>query len=186
MAISSLKVEISTPVERISRGRGFYQLEEEELYLPIIHTPGEKERFFSFLDSENLSLHLDRNGRLIFIELSLPRRRWPVKENLVAPEKASPADIRFLDFREQFVKPTIFCDINRGSLMIRFRRKSAKFNYFIAENIIAQVDADQHLTAFWVSDIIDDIAGQEISAWRKSVYKAKPPHQARRSHSLKM
>jgi hypothetical protein len=186
MAVSSLKVEVSTPVERISRGRGFYQLEEDELYLPIIHSPEKRERFFSYLDSENVSLHLDRSGRLIFIELFLPRRRWPVKENLVPPEKADPADIRFLDFRENFPNPTVFSDIDRGRLMICLRRKSAKFNYFLAENIIAQVDSDRRLTAIWVSDIIDDLAGQEISAWRKSIYRVKPSRQTHRSHSIRM
>jgi hypothetical protein len=176
MAIKTLKVKVTTPVEKIPFGRGFYQLEEEALYLPLIHSTGFKARFYSYLDSEFVSFYLDRDGRLIFIEITLPRRRWKVKENLVAPDLSRPADIRFLDFRDSFENPAIFCDLCRQNLMIRLKRFPAISNFRLAENLIAQVGSDNRLTAVWVSDIIDDLAGREISAWRKSIFGTKPPH----------
>jgi hypothetical protein len=169
MPVEALTIKVATPAGSIPHGRGFYQLEEEELYLPIKYSLPGRERFFSYLDSETASLHLDRQGRLIFIEITLPRRRWRVKENLVVPEKAEAADIRFLDFRDSFPTPSIFCDLDRRNLMILFRCGPASHNYYLAENLIAQIDSDNKLIAVWVSDMIDDLAGREIATWRKLV-----------------
>jgi len=166
--LKALSLRISTPTDNLPRGRGFYQLEEEELYLPIEYAEG-KARFFSYLESETVSLHLDKTGRLIFIELTLPRRRWRYKENLIVPERAAIADIRFLDFRQSFKAPSVLCDKTRENLMLRFRRGSSAQNYFLAENLIAQVNDKKELMAIWVTNIIDDIAGREISSWRKSI-----------------
>ena len=106
MPLKALSLKINAPTEKLPLGRGFYQLEEEILFLPVEY-PNEKIRFFSYLESDTISLHIDRNGRLIFIELSLPRRRWEFRENLVLPEKSKSADIRFLDFRQRFVDPKV-------------------------------------------------------------------------------
>jgi len=169
MPVKALKVRVITPAEHISRGRGFYQLEEEELYLPIESAPEER-RFFSFLESESVSLQLNRDGCLVFVEVTIPRRHWQVKMDLVFPETAETADIRFLDFRETFPEPTILCDHSRRNLMIKFGRGPAAHNYYLAENLIAQISAADKLVAIWASDIIDDVAGRGISAWRKSLY----------------
>ena len=180
MPIKAPKIRINAPAGIIPYGRGFYQLEEEELYLAVEY-PNERPRFFSYLESDILSFHLDRRGRLIFIELALPRRRWKVKNDLVFPEKSKKADIRFLDFRSQFIPPAIFCDHMRKNLMFRFGRGPAAYNYYLARNLIAQVSSSHRLVALWVSDIVDDIAGREIFAWRKQVHGEPivwPPHLA--------
>ncbi|MEW6015891.1 MAG: hypothetical protein AB1690_11265 [Candidatus Zixiibacteriota bacterium] len=164
--LTSLKVKISTPTGPIPAGRGFYQLEEESLYLPVIHADSDR-HFFSYLDSETVSLQLDREGRLIFIEVPVPRRRWHLRQNLVHPEKAEPVDIRFIDFRTSFPAPTLFCSPYRNELLIRFQRDVAEQNCYLAENLIAQVSAENRLVAIWAFDILDDLAGREISAWRR-------------------
>ncbi len=169
MPLSTPTLKVNTPVENIPVGRGFYQLEEDELYVPV-EFPGKKARFFSYLDSDTVSIQLDRNGRLIFIQVSLPRRRWKARASLVAPESAEPADVRFLDFRDSFKKPSIFCDKKRQKVMIRFLKEPAANNYKIAANVIAQVGAEGQLVALWIFDIIDDIAGQEIASWRKGLH----------------
>lgn len=169
MPLPTPSLKINTPVEHIPVGRGFYQLEEDELYVPVEY-PGKKARFFSYLDSETVSIQLDREGRLIFVQVSLPRRRWKAKSSLVAPESSEPADIRFLDFRDSFKKPSIYCDKKRQNVMIRFLKEPAVKNLRIAANIVAQVSGDNRLVALWIFDIIDDIAGQEIASWRKALH----------------
>ncbi len=166
--LSLLSLRINTPAEVLPSGRGFYQLEEEELYFPIEY-PNQRVRFFSFLDSETVSLHLDKSGQLIFVELTLPRRRWKYKEHLIAPEKAKPADIRFLDFRKSMTAPEIFCDKTRETLMFRFLKSPSVNNFRLAENLIVQVNEKNNLVALWLSNIVDDIAGREISAWRRTL-----------------
>lgn len=168
MPLKALTLKVTTPTEIIPRGRGFYQLEEEELYLPVEYPQG-RPRFFSYLESDSVSLHLDNTGRLIFVELYFPRRRWEFKENLIVPEKALAADIRFLDFRKLFESPSIYCDRTRENLMIRFGRGPAATNYFLARNLIGQVNSSNQLVVLWATDITDDLAGRELARWRKSL-----------------
>jgi len=150
MPITTPELQIRTPAGKIPFGRGFYQLEEESLYLPIEYVNLQK-RFYSYLDSETVSLHIDRAGRLIFIEVNIPRRRWRVKEHFIPPEIAGPAEARFLDFRKTMAEPKVFCDNNRTNLLILFDNQPA--------------------TAIWASDISDDLAGREIALWRRSLRK---------------
>ncbi len=175
MPVKTIKVNVATPSVAIPRGRGFYQLEEDELYLPVIQNPAQKARFFSYLESDNVSLQFDRDGRLIFIEVAVPRRNWTERQEFAIPDKVRTADIRFLDFRDSLSKPEIFCDPSRQSLMLRFAHSSTGPCYYLAENLIAQIDSQNRLIAIWVTDIIDDLAGREIAAWRKAVYGRKAP-----------
>ncbi len=168
MTVRRLKVTTRTPDAGIPRARGFYQLEEDTLYFPV-ETGGSRSRYFSFLDSEFVSLQLDRDGRLIFVEITLPRRRWQVEPNLVHPERSVPADIRFLDFRENFGEPEILCDIDFQTVYIKFNSRPARLTYRLADNILVQVDTHDHVTALWLTGIADDRAGKNISAWRKAL-----------------
>jgi hypothetical protein len=177
MPLKALKVKVNTPADVVPYGRGFYQLEEESLYLPVEY-PQVMARFFSYLESPAVSLSLDREGRLIFIEVNLPRRRWRIKNNLIWPETADPADIRFLDFRESFISPAVYCDRRRQNLLIIFGRNHSVSNYYLAENIITQVDSRARLMTIWISDIEDDLAGREIADWRRRIrgIYPSPPH----------
>ncbi|MBN2226362.1 MAG: hypothetical protein JW763_03260 [candidate division Zixibacteria bacterium] len=169
MPVTAIKLNIKIPTASVPPGRGFYQLEEETLYLPVEY-PGEQCRFFSYLESDPVSFQLDRDGRLIFIEITLPRRRWRIKPNLVPPETAESADIRFLDFRDRFTEPAVLCNEKKDFLLVRFSRGAATHNYYLAQNLIAQVTENHQLTALWVFDIVDDLAGREIAAWRKLIH----------------
>lgn len=172
MSITTPEIELRPPageMGRIPSGRGFYQLEEESLYLPVEY-PGNQKRFYSYLDSETVSLHLDRAGRLLFIEVDIPRRRWNIKENFVPPEIAKPDEARFLDFRKALTKPKVFCDNNRDNLLILFDNQAAEQNIYLADNLIAQVTSSGFLTAIWASDFSDDRAGLEIASWRRSIH----------------
>ena len=167
------KLHITTPAATQPRGRGFYQLEEEELYLPVEY-PGERGHFYSYIESNSVCLQFDHNGRLIFIEITIPRRRWEVKENLVPPESAEWADIRFLDFRDTIPDPVINCDRERQTVLLRFSQDSSTDNYYLAENIIAQISAGNNLIAVWAFDIRNDLAGREIAGWRKRIHRKQP------------
>jgi hypothetical protein len=173
MPLKAIKINISAPSVDIPRGRGFYQLEEEELYFPIIHSKDERNRFFSYLESDTVSLQLDREGRLIFIVITLPRRRWKDNAKLTFPDRAQTADIRFLDFRDSFPNPKIHCDPTQQNILLKFNHSTAGQCYYLAENLIAQINSKGHLSAVWATDIIDDLAGREIASWRKAAYGGK-------------
>jgi hypothetical protein len=171
MSDKAPRVRVSAPTADIPFGRGFYQLEEEILYLPIEY-PGEKSRFFSYLESSDLSLQMDREGRLIFIELSLPRRRWIELPEIPIIEGVYPADIRFLDFRERISNPAVFCDKYRQTISIAFSTFPVVGRYFLAKNLIAMIAEDDTIVNIQAGDIVDDIAGRELAAWRKSLRAA--------------
>ncbi|MCP4705112.1 MAG: hypothetical protein GY865_10920, partial [candidate division Zixibacteria bacterium] len=173
MSITTPEIQTRTPASqkgKIPSGRGFYQLEEESLYLPVEY-PSNQKRFYSYLDSDTVSLHFDRAGRLIFIEVNIPRRRWNIKNDFVPPEIADSDEARFLDFRKSLIDPKVFCDKGKKHLLILFDNQPAKHNIYLAKNLIAQVTSSGFLTAIWVTDIIDDMAGQKIASWRHLIHK---------------
>ena len=162
------KLRISTPTEPILPGRGFYQLEEDSLYVQVGYFSGSR-HFFSFLESDHIRFEIDRHGRVIFIEYNLPRRQWQVAKQFSLPQVVEPADIRWLDFREQIKDPTPFTNTLRTDLFLQFQECEQPLNYYLGDSVIIQVDNRNNLAGIWISDIVDDLAGQEISSFRKKL-----------------
>ncbi|MEA2031740.1 MAG: hypothetical protein U9N55_09145 [candidate division Zixibacteria bacterium] len=170
MILPEIKLRISTPVEPLVTGRGFYQLEDDTLYVQVAPFTDSR-RFFSYLESEHIRFDIDNQGRLIFIEVNVPRRQWPVEDNLFIPETAEQADIRWLDFRNQIKDPSLISNQRRTQLLLRFNDFTSSRNFTLAESIIIQVDEQNNLMAVWISDIVDDLAGQEIATFREKTRK---------------
>ncbi len=170
MTLEYLRLRITTPTRPIEPGRGFYQLEEDALYVQI-GLFDTRNRFFSYLESETVRLDFDRNARLIFVELSLPRRAWSVQDELEFPEVIEMADIRWLDFRETIKEPTVTTNRDRTMVRIRYSSDRAERNFYLARTVVAQVDSKDNLVAIWVERIEDDIAGREIATFRKRCRK---------------
>lgn len=167
MAIESIKVRVSTPTEHLLLGRGFYQVDDGTLFVQI--GPFQHSRhFFSYLESESVRIDIDREGRPIFIEVGLPRQRWQLLPGFQMPPAVEAADLRFTDFRKTIGQPTLLASPNRSSLLIRFDRSTRSRCYHLADSVIAQVSDDGELMAIWVMDIVDDFAGQQLAAFRKS------------------
>lgn len=168
MSLETLKLRISTPTEPILPGRGFYQLEEDSLYVQI-GTFSKERRFFSYLEFESVWFEVDREGRLIFIEVSAARRRWKVNHGIRPPIVVEPADIRWLDFRERVKEPALLTTVDQASLLLRFNDEVSLRSYYLADMVIAQVNESSELSAIWIIDIVDDLAGQQIRAFRKKM-----------------
>lgn len=148
-------------------GRGFYQVDDGTLFVQI--GPFQHSRhFFSYLESESVRIDIDREGRPIFIEVGLPRQRWQLLPGFQMPPAVEAADLRFTDFRKTIGQPTLLASPNRSSLLIRFDRSTRSRCYHLADSVIAQVSDDGELMAIWVMDIVDDFAGQQLAAFRKS------------------
>lgn len=168
-----LHIADSSPVVTTCPGRGFYQLEEDSLYVQIGPFGG-KHRFFSYLESESCRLETDKEGRLVFLELSVPRRRWPVDHDLVIPANSRWADIRWLDFRTTVPEPRILTNQRRDAIRLQFADSETQRHFRLADVVVVSVDRNNHLTGLWVTDIIDDLAGQEIAAYRRAVRERGP------------
>lgn len=171
MSASTLQISVQTPPDTLPVGRGFYQLEEESLYVQI-SSFDQKHRFFSYLEANSLRLDIDKEGRLLFIEVSIPRRRWPVDEHLSPPTGGKPADVRWLDFRKQVSDPKFFTNPSHSVLKIDFSRRSDTDGgpgqvLRIAESVCVTTDSSGLVRHIWVTDIVDDLAGQEIATFRR-------------------
>ena len=173
MALVAPKLKVSSPTGPLRPGRGFYQLEEDSLYVALADYP-EPARFFSSIESDIVRFDVDLKGRLMTIEVNLPRRRWPVEESIVYPMQATEADIRWTDFRQSMVPPSIVTDAKRQNLMLRFSDNPPKASHYLADRVLCQIDANQTLIALWITDIIDDIGGNEIRDFRQLNRLVKP------------
>jgi hypothetical protein len=162
------RLQISTPSEPIEPGRGFYQLEEEVLYVQVGRFESGK-RFYSYLESSNFSMEFDREGHLIFIELNLPRRLWPVDQALNWPTEVEPADIRWLDFRAHIEMPQINTNQERSMIQIMLSDTVSSKVYYLASTVVLLVDSANLPVGMMIRDINDDLAGAEIAAFRKQL-----------------
>ena len=165
---SSLKVNIATPIQPIPYGCGFYQTEEEALYVQLGGIFG-SQRFFSFIDSSISRFDLDRQGRLLFFELACPKRRWQIVEEIMMPEVVEPADIRWLNFRKIIKEPELFADKNYSKLLIKLSDDEPVNNYYLSHSIILQVSQHNLATRILINEIIDDTAGKKIAEFRRQL-----------------
>ena len=168
MTLDSITLRISTPTEPLVPGRGFYQLEEDILYVQVGTFSGER-KFYSYIESDSLRLDIDKNGHLIFIEYNSPRRQWPVDDDFSVPQNLENADLRWTDFRERVKDPVITTNHRKTKICLRFNDTKPEFSFYLAESVFLQVDVNNQLVAIWIDDITDDIAGREIAAFRKEV-----------------
>jgi hypothetical protein len=141
------RIIVEAPTADIQPGRGFYQLEEDAL---------------SRLD-------FDRTGKLIFIELMVPRRQWTVWQDFRVPEHARPAVLRWVDFRKPLKPPQLFTDPHRLHLCMEFGGDDGDEVYRIAGSVLVETYRQKEVRRLWISDIVDDLAGQEIAAFRKYI-----------------
>jgi hypothetical protein len=169
-------VVIKTPAPQQSVSRGFYQVEEDCLYIPIY--PGGK--FYSFLDSPQAVFDIDNKGRLLFLKVLIPRRNWVIHKSLKAPTAAGSADIRFLGFRNSL--PNIILETSRQKSWLRlvFERCDKMSAYAAAENLIFEITPNKELAAVWITNIEDDRGARGMAAWRK---KLKEEHSQSNSDS---
>lgn len=165
--VARLEISIMPPADEIPIGRGFYQLEEDTLYVQLApYDPAH--RFFNYLESDLIRFDLDKHGTLLFVEIREARRRWEVVEDLTVPHYAQPSDIRWLDFRVALPPARFFTNPDHDLLMVEFSDRPTASSYQPAWSVIVDCDDTGSVARVWVTDIVDDLAGQDIAAFRKS------------------
>src|SRR5512138_233 len=166
MAIDKLTIRIDTPSDALPPGRGFYQIEEDVLFVPIGRQPQSKSAFFSFLESDTVRMDFDKTGRLLFLEITRPRGSWTVMADPIPPGHVPYADIRWLDFREHIPKPQILTNPERKLACVQFADRPGSSTSSLAESVILEVDDAHTAIRLWITEIVDDLAGKLIAAFR--------------------
>ncbi len=177
MGVDTLTLRIETPTGTLYPGRGFYQRDDETLQVHVGEV-SPRRRCFSYLEAESVRLDLDQKAQLMGIEIAQPRRHWHRGKNVKPPTIAEPAEVRWLDFREQIPQPELIRNAAGDRLLLRFASSESWRWYLLAERIHIQVDPDNRLTAILISDIVDDFAGKGISRYRKRLGELSDDDQA--------
>ncbi|MDD4052276.1 MAG: hypothetical protein PHR28_10330 [candidate division Zixibacteria bacterium] len=167
------RIVIQTPAAESRFSRGFYQVEEDALYVPLYPA----RTFFSYLDSDLLSLQTDNQGQLVFLQLLLPRPNWIANPSIAWPDVSLTADVRLLDFRNQLPEIGVETSPDRSLVRIAFASETEAVAYRLTETLICEVTPNARLTAIWIREIEDDRAAARMAAWRKGMKEGQngPP-----------
>ncbi len=168
MTAATIRLNLLTPTAPLMPGRGFYQLEEESLFVQV-GAFSKKHRFFSFLESGDIRFDFDKEGRLIFIEVEMPRRHWQIEPLLSPPRPTGMADIRWLNFRNTIPRPALTTNENKDIVKLSFGLADNLKSYYISESLIVELDSQCRLGRLWITDIANDMAGKEISSYRRQL-----------------
>ncbi len=171
MSLKVIQLKIDTPTGPTKSGRGFYQLDEESLFVQL-GLFSEKKHFFNYLENEHILLDLDRTGQLIFIEVYKAKRHWKIIDLLKAPYNAEVADIRWLNFREKLPDSEILTDTEQKIVKVQFDENISPLYYILAENVIAETDKQYKLTALWITAYDEDAGGKAIKQFRRKERRA--------------
>ena len=71
--------------------------------------------------------------------------------------------------------PEIITDSPRSRVNLRFLESDSWRWFMPADSILMQITSTGHLASIWITNIIDDLAGQEIAAFRKQVLRDTAP-----------
>lgn len=160
---SAIKLVIKTPAEINCFSRGFYQVDEDFLSVPIY--PGG--RFYSYLDSPQLSFDISDNGHLLSIQILLPRSNWIKRGDLNLPQPSPAADIRFVDFRGRLPEAIIESNFDCNLIHIQFAVEEDIRVYRVSDTISFEVTADETLAGVWIDGSENDRAAYAQGAWLK-------------------
>jgi len=148
---------------KIPIGRGFYDNYEGVLNFAI-KTRG---KFHSYIQSDCLSMDLDKKGGLLNIEVSVEREMWAIDKKLVPPRDVPLKKLRFLDYRLNIEGESYLTNESRDLLYICFTKDNQVKTYEIAENLLADVNLVSELAGLWILGVVDDYGFKSEMAFRR-------------------
>jgi hypothetical protein len=144
-------------------GKGFYDNYEGVLNFAV-KTRG---KFHSYIQSDFLSIDLDKKGELLNIEVSMVRDMWSRERGLAPPQDVPLKKIRFLDYRLNIEGETYHTDESGQLLYICFSEDNHVKTYEIAENLLADVNVVNELAGLWILGVVDDYGFRSEMAFRR-------------------
>ncbi|MCI0331131.1 MAG: hypothetical protein L0196_09360 [candidate division Zixibacteria bacterium] len=147
----------------IPEGHGFY--ESTEGVLGVAFRP--RRRFHYSLESEKMSIELDREGELAHIEIRQPKENWLVVPSLSPPPNLYRARAFFPlpahnEGEEYLTNPS------QNVLCVEFSPQPAWRAVEIADCVVAEIDAGYKLLRLWILKIAEDFGNRKELAWLKA------------------
>ncbi|MGH8016095.1 MAG: hypothetical protein ACREBV_07890, partial [Candidatus Zixiibacteriota bacterium] len=127
-----------------------------------------------FIDSPISRFDLDKEGRLVFFELTLPKRQWKVVDSLEIPNNVEPADVRWLNFRKNIESPDVTTDKSKSQIYLKLSDETPEMNYYLADKVVVRVASYGTACGILVTEVIDDSAGRKFAEFRRRI-SDKPP-----------
>jgi len=147
----------------IPEAYGFY--EAAEGVLGVAFRP--RRRFDYSLESERMSIELDREGELAHIEVRQPKENW-----LVVPRLSPPANLyrsrAFFPIPAQKEEEEYLTNFSKNVLCVEFSPELAWRNVEIADNVTVEVSADYKLLRLWILKIAEDFGDRKELAWLRA------------------
>jgi uncharacterized protein YuzE len=157
-----ISVEVKD-TNKIPIGKGFYDNSEGILNFAI-KTKG---KFHSYIQSDCLSMDLDKKGGLLNIEVSVEREAWVEETELAPPGDVACKKLRFLDYRLNIEGESYHTNRSRDLLYICFSDDDHVKTYEIAENLLADVNLVNELAGLWILNLVDDFGFRSEMAFRR-------------------
>jgi uncharacterized protein YuzE len=155
---------------KIPIGKGFYDNAEGILNFAI-KTRG---KFHSYIQSDCLSIDLDKKGGLLNIEVSVDREAWAAESELVPPDDVAIKKLCFLDYRLNIEGESYHTNQSKDLLYICFSDDDQVKTYEIAENLLADVNLVNELAGLWILNLVDDFGFKSEMAFRKGDEATSP------------
>jgi len=144
-------------------GKAFYD-NAEHLLNYVLKTRG---KFHSYIQSDHLSMDIDKKGQLLNIEVGLDKVSWVVRDDLTVPTEVPLRKLRFPDYRLDIECEEYFTNDSKDMLYIRFAEDKHVKTYEIAENLFADVNLVSELAGFWLLGVDEDYGFKKEMAFRR-------------------
>lgn len=154
---------------RIPNGKAFYDNFEKVLNFAI----KSRGKFYSYIQSDQFSIDLDRRGNILNIEVNIGKEFWEIDPSLRPPENCPYQKLRFLDHRLDILGETFYTDESASFLYISFTNDKHFKTCEIARNLLAEVNLVNEIAGLWILDIEDDYGFKNEMAYRKGKATAK-------------
>lgn len=159
-----LKV-LSAPLSRPLPCKAFYDLVGDTLSVGI----KQRGKFKRSIDGEEFSFDLTRDGKLLNIDVWLPRNVWETEKAIHPPEDTDLEMVRFASTDAEVDAPHFLTNEARSLLYLQFSRQRVARFLAPAKPLIFELNSQNDLVGLWILEIEDDINFQKEGLWRQSV-----------------
>lgn len=147
----------------IPEARGFY--EAPEGILGVAFRP--RRRFDYSLEAERMSIELDKNGELAYIEVRQPKENWLIAPRLLPPQHLYRSRA-FFPIPTQRDGEEYLANLSKNILCVEFSTEPVWRAVEIADTVTAEVSADYKLLRLWMLKIAEDYGNRKELAWLKA------------------
>ncbi len=139
----------------------FYDQETDKLFVNILPF----EPYDSYVESDDVRIDTDQDGRPVFIEVSRPWNQWRIDPDFSLPTADFDGAVNLRETLRRFPSGEIIADRCRETVYLKFLARQGDRVIRLAENMLAET-AEGFLVGFWLAGVQPDFAGRKQNLWR--------------------